>query len=118
MIKFIKNIFKNKKSLTQKNAEKANIAIEKMKLKKSTSDYVQQLEQELRTCTKEDGLTNARFNQIESTYEKAKHQNPNHPSVKTFVNIAREYYRQRISQAKKNGLNTSAYEDALQRYTQ
>lgn len=83
-----------------------------------TVDYVQQLEQELAIGKQEDGLTNARFNQIESTYEKAKHQNPNHPSVKTFVNIAREYYRQRISQAKKNGLNTSAYEDALQRYTQ
>jgi hypothetical protein len=34
MINFIKNMLKPKKSLTQKNAEKAKIAIKKMKSKK------------------------------------------------------------------------------------
>jgi len=114
----LKLIFKfrgGKSTKTLVKGNNNNVAGGNININNHITDYVQQLEIELRLARQEK-LSHERFNAIEFTYEKAKHQNPNHSSVKTFVNIAKEYYIQRINQSEKNGKNAAAYQEALKRY--
>lgn len=123
MLKFfdkLQSIFQfksgNKDTRIAKNVNNSNIDQSIGKTEVYNADYISLFHDKLADVGQSGILDDTQFKKLEDLWEKAKQQNPSHPSIETFKIIGYEYYEKKIEQGKGNGENVYAYERALERY--